>query len=363
MLLYIGLTLSLFVVLIISTADYNNGLELQKRESTNRISVYEFIFFSCLFVLWLLTAFRASDIGNDTTVYLDYYKSIADYGVNSTFAIELGYQYFCLILSRISINPYFLLIVCATVCYLICGWHIYKHSGNILFSLVLLFCIFFSPFTNILRQAISMVIVLIAYEMMKSRRMVLSIALILLAASFHTSALICFLWFFHKIIPKKPSVVVAIALCIAILSVSGVLNNLLATIIVEYKNYFASQWAGTGWLAVTYYALRAFVFYIFTYAANKEFIAEREGSLAVSNTVLSMLITCLGFSVNLFARASDYFVMISVVDLSNAFNSGKIKNRSFWMLAMGGVLLAYFIVSLVFRPEWNNLYPYRFSWN
>lgn len=45
------------------------------------------------------------------------------------------------------------------------------------------------------------------------------------------------------------------------------------------------------------------------------------------------------------------------------FNSGKIKNRDLWMLIMGIIMLAYFMVTLIVRPEWNNLYPYEFNWN
>lgn len=361
--LYVVLCSVLFIALLLSIADCGDNEELQANQKRKfSKSIYSFLFFLLMLLFWFLTAFRGESIGNDTTTYLGYYKTIADSGVNSSFAIDLGYQYFCLFLSKISLNPYFLLIVCSTVCYFICGFYIYRKSNNILFSLIFLFCIAFSTFTNILRQSIAMVVVLIAYEMIKKKRNIFAICLILLAALFHKSALIALLWFGHKLIPKKPIFVGCIAFVVSVLSMSGVLNTILATVLSKYSGYFTSEYAGTGWLGILYSALRAFVFYLFIYVAN-ETMSEKENSLIISNFVLLLVTVCFGFSVNLFSRASEYFLLPSVVEIPNAFNSGKIKKRNFWMFVTGAIMIAYFLVVLVIRPEWNNLYPYEFSWS
>lgn len=360
--LYIILTIVLFMTLILSVTDCGDNVGLRAKQKTLfSQSVYKWIFFLLILLFWFLTAFRGSSIGNDTSTYLGYYKRIEIYGVDSKLSIELGFQYFCLFLSRIISNPYFLLIVCATVCYLICGLYIYKHSNNVLFSLILLFCVAFSFFASGIRQSIAMVIVLMAYPKIKNGKKILPIVFILFASLFHISALVAFLWFAHRFIPKKPIVITIIALCVSVLSVSGVLNTLLASVLKEYKGYFESEYVGTGWLGILYYCLRAFVFYIFIYTAYKG--STEQYSLTISNSVLLLFTVCLGFSVNLFSRASLYFLLISVVDIPNAFNSGKIRNRDVWMLIMGGIMLAYFIVTLIIRPEWNNLYPYQFNWN
>ena len=360
--LYIFLTVFLFMVLILSTTDCGNNMGLRaKQKILFSKSIYNLFFVLLISFFWFLTAFRGSNIGNDTSTYLWYSQLIQNHGINPELAIEVGFQYFCLFLSKITPDSYFLLVASATICYVICGIYIYKHSENILFSVVFLFCIAFSPFTNILRQAIAMVIVLIAYEMIKNKRNVIAILLILFASVFHTSAIVAFLWFAHKFIPKKPIIIIVAALTVATLSASGVLNTILSTILKEYENYFSSEQAGTGWLGIFYDCLRAFVFYLFTYIAYKKSIKEH--SLVVSNSVLLLMTVCLGFSVNLFGRASSYFLLISAVDIPNAFNSGNIKNRKLWMMIMGTVMLAYFIVTLIIRPEWNNLYPYEFNWS
>lgn len=362
MLLYFCITFILYIILIISVTDCGDNYELKRKHSIFfNNSIYKFLFISLIVLFWFLTAFRGSSIGNDTIHYLKYYIYFANNGINQNFHIELGYQYFCLIISKINPDPYFLLFVCATICYFICGLCIYKHSNNVLFSTLLLFCVAFSFFTSGLRQSIAMVIVLIAYMKIKDNKKLIAIILILLASLFHVSALITLLWFAHKHIPKKPELVIIIALIISILAASGTINEFLANMLKKYQSYFDSENVGTGWLGISYYTIRAFVFYIFIYIACGK--NKKENSLSISNSILLLITVCLGFSVNLFSRASLYFLLITVVDIPNAFNSGKIKNRDVWMHTMGIVMLSYFIVELMIRPEWNNLYPYEFNWN
>lgn len=362
MVLYICIIFVLLGALAISVTDCGDNWELKsKRRFVYSRSIYGFLFILLMALFWFLTAFRGDSIGNDTRTYLNYYEEIAKHGINANWHIEIGYQYFCLLLSKISPNPYFLLIVCSTICYTVCGIFIYRYSNTILFSVILLFCIAFPFFASGIRQSIALVFVLWAYAKIKDNKKVIPLILILIASVFHVSALMSLLWFAHKYIPKKPVYVITLALITAVLAASGVLNSFLTGILQEYQGYFDSEYAGTGWLGITYYLLRAVVFYLFIYFVYKE--ECRQNSLIISNSVLLLFTVCLGFSVNLFNRASLYFLILIVVDLPNAFNSGKLKNRDIWMIVTGIVMLSYFIVTLIIRPEWNNLYPYEFNWS
>ena len=314
-----------------------------------------------LFLFWFLTAFRGSTIGNDTATYLGYYQNIAITGVDPSRQIEGGYQYFCLFLSKISINPQFLLIFVATFCYGICATQIYRHSKNRLYSVMLLFCIVFSFFASGIRQAMAMCIVWVAYNRIQKGKFFGAAALIVLASCLHLSALVGLVWFFHKVIPKNPVLVLVTAMGVAAFSASGLLNTVLTALLREYASYFESENAGTGWLGISYYVLRATVFFLIVYYAYRK--NKSEGSLPLANTVFLLLTVCLGFSVNLFERASLYFLLPTVVDLTKAFSTGEFKNRKMLMTVLGTVMLAFFIVTRILRPEWNNLYPYVFFWN
>lgn len=362
MLLYSCITAVLFVALAFSVTDCRNNQALLKKRAFYFSKPIYTLFFICLILLfWFLTAFRDSTIGNDTQTYLNYYRDIRKTGVNPNYQIELGYQYFCLLLTKIHSSPFFLLIVCATICYTVCGIYIYKKSDNILFSTLLLFCLVFPFFASGIRQAIAMVIVLAAYYLIKDGKKILPICLILFASVFHISALLALLWFAHKYIPKSPWIIVTAAIVFSILAALGILNTILINILEEYAGYFESEHAGSGWVGITYYCLRALVFYIFAYIAYRK--QKNEYSLATTNVIFLLATSCLGFSNNLFTRASLYFVLVTAIDLPNMFNSGKIKHRDVWMTVTGVVMLAYFLVTLIIRPEWNELYPYAFNWN
>ena len=224
-----------------------------------------------------------------------------------------------------------------------------------------MFCIVFPFFASGIRQSIAMSIVLLAYSKIKENKKVAAIILILFASIFHISAFMALLWFAHKYIPKKPIVVITFALVISALAASGAINSLLIRVLQQYQGYFESEYAGTGWLGITYYTLRATVFYLFVYIAYRN--EQKKNSLAISNAVLLLITVTLGFAVNLFNRASLYFLLIVLTDLPNSFNSGKIQHRKLWMYITGIVMLAYFLVTLIYRPEWNKIYPYQFNWN
>lgn len=362
MVLYLCISTVLFITLLISITDRRSNDELKKeRGFCLSKPVYNCIFICLILTFWFLTAFRGSRIGNDTISYLYFYEQIAIDGIDTNLQMELGYQYFCLILSKINPDPYFLLFTSATICYGICGTYIYRKSENILYSTVLLFCVAFSFFASGIRQAIAMAIVLVAYSKIKDGKRIFPIILIILASCFHMSALIAFLWFTHKFIPKKPVIIIIFSLAISILAASGNLNSIITSVLEKYQAYFETESVGAGWLGITYYVLRALVFYLFLYKANEG--NEKTRSLEICNTILLLITVCLGFSVSIFSRASLYYLLITVVDIPNEFNSGKIKNRDRWMLIIGIVMIAFFMVTLILRPEWNNLYPYKFNWN
>lgn len=335
---------------------FSGGAIAHKRKDSK---AEKLLFLGVLLFLWTLTAFRDVSIGNDTVTYKKYYERIGADGVNSKYGVELGFQYFCLLLSKISRDPQFLFVVSATVCYGFCGYYIIKFSDNILYSTVLLFCIAFSFFTSGIRQAMSMSVLLFAYGKIKQGKIVIPFFIILFASVFHVSALITLLWLFYKIIPKNPVFVLPIAAVIVLLSVSGEFNKFLSKILAEYGNYFDSEYVGSGFLGISYYCLRNLVFYFLIYYANTG--RKKQDTLAVANASLSLFVICFGFSVNLFDRASLYFLLAMIADIPNAFYSEKIEYRDLLMLITGYIMIVYFVAVLIMRPEWNHLYPYKFG--
>lgn len=319
--------------------------------------------FLTLFVLWGLTAFRAIDIGNDTDVYVEIFKIIARDGVNLTSRYELGYQYLCLLVSKISLEPHFFLAVVATIMYLGCGYYIFRYSKNTLLSVCLFFCCFFTTFTSMLRQGIAMMVVLYAYQAIKEKKYIKAVVLMLLGCSFHVTAIVCLAFFLRKFIPKKFFMSVGISVAVIVLSIAGMLTRVLLMVSPSFSHYFQGQYASSGWLAVSYEVCRAilYLWIVIKSYGKLERNVKKSTDIIVINFTLLLLINSAGFVMNLFTRLGQYFLLISVVEIPNAVMSGKINNRKLLAILLGMMVLAYFLLVLAIRPEWQNVYPYHFA--
>ena len=335
----------------------NSRIRKENRHSLNQMAFFVVV----IFTLWFLTAFRSAEIGNDTAGYMGYFRSIATFGINPNFKIEVGYQYFCLLVSRISLNPYFFLGVVATICYLGSGIYIYRYSDNIVFSTVLLFPIAYGFFASGLRQSIAMIICLYAYQLIKNKKIIFAVFLVVFASFFHTSALLMLVLLFHKIIPKKPFWVISLTAIFIALSVSGVMDNVFVILTGDYASYYKKEGVTDGWLGITYYCLRALAFYFlvfFSYGREK-----KRNSLVLSLFSMLLFTVSFGFSLNMFNRATNYFMLIATVELPNAIYRGGIKRKRVFIFLVGFIMVLYFIVTLIVRPQWEQLYPYQFNWS
>ncbi|EGP5338668.1 EpsG family protein, partial [Enterococcus faecium] len=67
---------------------------------------------------------------------------------------------------------------------------------------------------------------------------------------------------------------------------------------------------------------------------------------------------------NLFDRISDFFLINLIVYLPNQL--AKIKNTKkiiFYMYLFLAFFMLYYLTIIIFKPEWNKVYPYLFYWN
>lgn len=314
-----------------------------------------------LFTLWFLTAFRSAEIGNDTQNYLNYFYKINEVGISSAFRVEYGFQALCLFIGLFTDNAQWLIIFCATFCYVGVGFYILRYSKNAMVSVILVFCLCFSSFTNTLRQELAVIIGLYAYRFIKDGKNFRALLLILVAVLFHRSAAVMLLWFFHKLCKFNINTVLIIACLLIVLGISGLAQPIAQRIGFQYANYFSGKYARSGWLAVSVEVLRSLVFYLFIYKAYGK--NKKANTVVLANFTLLILLCCFGYTVNLFTRAAQYFLLPAVVEIPNAFHTKNIKDGKLWLAVTVIILLLYFIVVLVLRPEWNNLYPYAFFWN
>lgn len=310
-----------------------------------------------LMLLWFLTAFRSPEIGNDTKNYLSLFRLFSN-GYDFSISTEIGYQTLNVLIAKFTKDQHLFLIAIATIMYGLTGLYIFKYSHNVAISLCLFFGWFFPTFVALLRQGLAMLIALYGYRFLKAGKKIPAAAFFLLATSFHISALVCFLLFLDfKILQKRWFVFTLTALC-AVASRTDFLKTVINAILPKYTHYFESQYASSGWLAISYYLLLYFILY---YLVSRSFIEDhRPDRLVAANFSLLLFFTAFGYAVNLFDRVGEYFLLIAITEFPNMLYRGKVKRYRLWILGICAISLAMFLLILVFRPGWYKLYPYEF---
>lgn len=315
------------------------------------------LFAAAFALLWFLTAFRATEIGNDTAAYMRMYSKYS--AQVSLQGVEIGWQVLCRLLGLLSSDPRILIVTVSTVLYALAGLYIYKYSRNLLFSTALFFALYFSPFANILRQSLAMCVVMFAYQQLDRGRNARAAAMILFAALFHWSALVALLLFLSKVPPKKAWWAAAVCGVCLVLSMSGLASRLLPLVLPKYQAYFSSQYAGDGFLAVSAEIALDLLLCWVAYESGR----VGKDSLLFTDLFLLVLVSSFGYSVSLFTRAAGYFAIIAWLELPALAEGLEPRRRRIVSIAGGTLMLAYFLVILWQRPGWNHLYPYRFFWS
>ena len=155
-----------------------------------------FIIISFMLII-LVSALRKYTVGIDLNKY--YYNSFIRYlswdwadVVNNTY--ESGFYYFMLIIGKVFHEPQAFIALSSIITFGIIGWFILKNSEDVYLSVFIFItlCSWFM-FMNIIRQTFAICFVLIACEVLKTKKgksgIVCFVALVVLASLFHNSAL------------------------------------------------------------------------------------------------------------------------------------------------------------------------------
>lgn len=314
-----------------------------------------------LVILWALTAFRAVTIGNDTAVYVRYFQNIDLYGVNSNYAIEMGFQWLIALIGYFTDDPHVFLIILSSLLYGVLAYIIFKYSDNYLISIALSFFLCYGSFCNIMRQSLAMVICFIAYLRLKKGNTIRFVILVLFASMFHTSALVVLLLLLYRYIPQKGYFIALVCGLAIILSNTSYLVNISHLLGDEYTNYFMGKYADSGHLGTFLSLIKVVLMHLVIRISNEEMTgtSKQEYDIIYTSSFYMIFFLCCGFTVNLISRISDYFMMFSIIDIPNMLKVKKIKKNAYFIMLIIYMII-HFLAVQVFRPDWNHLYPYEF---
>lgn len=197
----------------------------------------------CLIGLILLSGFRGYTVGTDTynyvIAYLHELKSVGS--IN-----EMGYSIYCSILRHLNVNSRGYLIVCAALFWIPLFYVSYKRSKYPLLAIFFIFSLGLSfYFFNIQRQMMAASLVVAAWHTLDvGVKKWVSILLLMLATSFHLSAIVMIVIFFTDKIKLSPATISILLISSYIIpfilplqSVLLLLSNLLSFFSTDYSRY------------------------------------------------------------------------------------------------------------------------------
>ena len=333
-------------------------------------------------ILFILMGFKDRSVGNDTPNYIELFERLKRMPslIDNTSRFEKGYQLYNKLLGYFFYNYQILFIITAVICIGCISYGISKNSINWSYSLFLFVGFrFYYFFLSGLRQSIAVSIIFVAYIFLKRGQRVLYVVLIILATTFHFSAFIfIFSWILLEIKVNKKNIVELIcgigAIYIFFIPLFGLALSKLPR---YYSGYLLTEATSTNNMANYIGAVIPLVFLIFAYSINYKsqinnssisIIGDsRKYNMSKDIEIFFMLIAS-GISLvatraSILDRMVQYYWIFSICTIPNMiFTIEDNKKRTLWFLLISSFVIAYNIILLVCRPEWNRIVPYKFFW-
>lgn len=347
-----------YVILIVAILIF--GMLFEK----NNKKVYSIIM---MILFTLIAGLRHYTIGNDTIPYLNGFNNILISGYNafSTSRFEKGYILLNLIIGKFTNNFTVMLIICSLIINIFICNFIRSNSKSMCISFLLFFfCRFFFSEMNIVRQYIALGIFLYSFKYIENRKMLKYLICNFIAITFHYSAifLIPIYYIYNmKLDRKKIFFLSTIALIVNYLFY-GILVKV-TILLGKYQNYvnefYNSNKAGSIIAFIMYSVI--FIFLLEILKKNKE-VTKRDNFFYNCSFIL-VLVSFLSIRLSILSRVTEYLSILMIVQIPNFIKYIRsAKKRLILYIIVIFCFMIYCSVITYFRPNWNNIFPYRFYW-
>lgn len=334
----------------------------------------KYLFMFLLLILYLLATIRSLEIGNDTRTYYNLFEDICR-NHNLTYwstRYEWGYLWLMEIVSHLTNNFWVFLAIINAIVYYAYYKFFERYSINPVLSVFLFFALgSWGQTMNIIRLQLALAMMIYAYFAKENRKKFLMVFFVILAVLFQRISIVYILAFF---IPRKVSKKMYLIFGVGAMGCYFFLPRILgiATSIMPSLNHYLTSSTyvlGDVKLAsiigvLMRFSVFVFAFYVFT--KNKDIINEEQTSLLsyqINLVYISMFIMVVSLRFNLLDRCNYFFWTFAYLLIPNIIKLLKNReNKGMVTVSLFGLCIAYFVIINVFRPEWNNIYPYTTVW-
>ena len=312
-------------------------------------------------VLTIFATIRSSDVGTDSNNYVGIFNQFKD-STESIFSIttsiEIGYLILQEIAINISNNYWSLFFAVALVCVFTTYYTINKLSDNVKVSVFIYFSLAsYLFFFNGARQAIAASICGLAIYFLINKKRVGYFIIILLAYSFHSTALLMLPFYYILRLPFKTRNLILYFLgsFIALYYLTSILSLFDESTFERYSVY-ETRGATGGYLITLFFFIMSLIFIFFRKKIEKSKLRKYDLylNMCIFSSVIYLVVSLTGRDVN-FLRLSLYFSMGYILIWPIIFASVPIFKQRITRLIFVIIHLA-FCFFYIFK--FSNLNPY-----
>lgn len=334
-----------------------------KIKQQNKQKVVLYIFFAILLALLML---RHRSVGVDISNYLAMFNQTSRVSFEKLFKLhesEQGYFLLNKIISLFTTDTQWFLAIMAMVTVVPYAVFFIRKSENAVLSIAVFITLSnFSMLFSGIRQSIAIAIVLISYYFVKNKKLLWFIFFVLLAFTFHKSAIIALLLypFYHMNITRNKLFIFApITITILIFNkpIFEFLNQFMNELGYEY------EYESTGaYMMIILFAL--FTLLSFIAPVEKTLDEETKGLRGIA--VLATMLQIFALTSTVAMRMNYYFMIFYPILIPRVINRTTERNRQPYKY-IGVIMIVYFMADFIYGMHTGEdilqLYPYRPFWN
>lgn len=348
--IYVGI---IVLVLLLGLFLKPNSVEKNKKK----------YFIIVFIILSAVSCFRSSSVGADTGMYIEVFSKMPNYNLLYLLRevrFEDGFVIFCKLLSIINKSPQFLLIVSSLIINYFVLRFIYKNSNNCILSiLIFIFLNYYFMYLTAMRQALAICILLFGYDnYYKDKKKFRFLLTIIVASLFHNSALVSILLLF---IPEKKYSNTMFYFVFASSIGAYFFADKIFTIFTfanKYSFYLTSQYYKGSDIAGIMNYLVCLIFLFFSFKYGKK-INNKKFNNYLYILSINLMFYALAARISIFTRITTYFNIFNIVFLPLVIAEiEKFQNKKILKILFYIMIISYWLIISIFRPEWYGVIPY-----
>jgi hypothetical protein len=308
--------------------------------------------------LFILSAFKATTVGVDMKTYITGFYTIASLNWEDlgTFSWEYGYVLLNKLVSLLSEDVRFLIIIVSLIVIVILGKQIYINSRNQWLSFYLFVCMDFYSFTlSGYRQSIAMVITFYSIKYLRQRLFFRFTLCVIIASFFHQAALVFLLIYpISKIKITKEYLFCTSIIALVMYFLGGPITNFLLSLYDRRQIVIQGQGLGM-FLLLLIITISGLLFLSYS---KKE---DNTISIYTHIMIWAVVLQILSFHLSIFVRVVSYLSINMIIFIPNIIAAlPSKKHRILGTIVVCILAFGFYIYTLSGNP--SGTVPYKFMW-